>query len=93
MRLYGDSMLIKPTLRAYLIEHSQNGEWSGAEQNGIAVVTTHNGVEPAEPYLNHLGIKLNKTNKYTGVKNEDMGKTFHYGDSTESRDGISQSAE
>ena len=93
MRLYGEVMLIKSTLQAHLIEHSENGEWTGAEQNGIAVVTTQNGLEPAEPYLNHLGIKLNKTNKYTGVKNEDMGKTFHYGDSTESRDGISQSAE
>lgn len=93
MRLCGDSMLIKPTLRAYLIEHSQNGEWSGAEQDGIPVITTHQGVEPAEPYLNHLGIKLFKTTKYTGVKNEDMGKTFHRGDSTESRDGTSESAE
>ena len=93
MCLRGDNMLIKNTLKEYLIQHSLNGEWSGAEQNGVPVVTTHLGVEPAEPYLNHLGIKLAKTNKYKGIQNEDMGKTYHSGDSRESGDGTSESAE
>lgn len=86
-------MLIKPTLKEFLIAHSKDGVWTGSEENGVAVITTHLGVEPAEPYLNHLGIKLAKTNKYKGIQNEDLGKTFHRGDSTESGDGISKSAE
>lgn len=93
MRLRGDSMLIKQSLKNHLIEHSKDGVWTGAELNGIAVVTTQHGVEPAEPYLKHLGIKLSKTTKYTGVNNEDLGKTHHRGDNGISRDGVSQSAE
>jgi hypothetical protein len=93
MCLRGDNMLIKSTLKEYLIQHSKDGEWAGADLDGVPVITTHLGVEPAEPYLNQLDIKLAKSNKYKGIQNEDLGKTFHSGDTRESGDGVSESAE
>ena len=87
-------MRIKPTLEAYLIEHSKTGTWTGAEHNGVAVVTTHEGVVPAEPFLTHLGIKLTKSNKYTErVEDAGMGETQSGGDTSDTGDGISQSQE
>jgi hypothetical protein len=94
MCLCGDNMLIKNTLKEYLIQHSKDGEWSGADLNGVPVITTHLGVEPAEPYLNQLGIKLAKSNKYTvREENAGMGEIKSSGDTGDTGNGISQSKE
>ena len=86
-------MLIKPTLKAYLVAHSQNGNWTGATLDGKPVIETHNGVEMAEPYLNHLGIQINKSNKYVGIKNEDMERSQSTGHIAVAGDGDGQSTE
>ena len=87
-------MKIKPTLEAYLIEHSKTGKWTGSELAGVPVVTTHEGVTPAEPFLAQLGIKLTKSNKYTErVEDAGMGETKSTGDTGDTGNGISQSQE
>lgn len=85
---------MKNTLKAYLIEKSKTGEWTGRTENGKPVVITHEGTVSAEPFLKQLGIKLNKSNKYTErVEYAGMGETQSTRDTGDTRDGISQSQE
>jgi hypothetical protein len=87
-------MLIKPSLKQHLIDHSTYGIWSGETKNGIPMITTHLGVVPAEPYLLQLGIVLKQTNKYKGIeKHEDMGQPQSTGHSAVTGDGDGESAE
>lgn len=86
-------MNIKPSLVEHLKSHSQGGTWTGATHNGQPVITVNDKTVPAEPYLAQLGIKITDSNKYRGIKNEDLGQPQHSRDSAELGDGTSKSAE
>lgn len=85
---------MKQTLIDHIHHHSATGVWTGATENGVAVISYQGRVQPVEPFLKQLGIKLADSNKYTERKeNAGMGKTQSGGDTSDTRDGISQSKE
>lgn len=82
---------MKQSFKNYIIEHSADGVWTGATEGGVPVVRYKGKRQPAEPFLAELGIKLNKTNKYT-VREEDagMGESYSGGDTPDTGDGVSE---
>ena len=93
MFFYGAHMNIKPSLAEHLKSHSVGGTWTGAKHRGEPVITVNDVTVSAVPYLSQLGIKLHNSNKYRGIENEDLGQSQPAGNSAESGNGISQSAE
>ena len=85
---------MKKTLIDFLKAHSKDGVWTGATENGVPVVRYEGKSQPAQPFLDRLGIKLGKTNKYTErVENAGMGEPQSGGDTSDTRDGTSQGQE
>ena len=63
-------------------------------ENNIPVITYLGNVTPVEPFLEQLGIKLAKSNKYTvREENAGMGEIKSSGDTGDTGNGISQSKE
>lgn len=85
---------MKDSFKKFLIEHSQDGVWTGGIVDGVAVITFNGEIKPVEPFLKQLGIKLTKTNKYTErVEDAGMGESKSTGDTGDAGDGTSQSQE
>ena len=85
---------MKPTLKEFIIKHSADGVWTGATEHGVPVVRHCGRNQPVQPFLDQLGIKLKKTNKYT-VREEHagMGKSHSGGDTPDTGNGVSQEQE
>lgn len=85
---------MKKTFRDYIIAHSKTGVWTGPFEQNVPVIQYQGKLQSVEPFLKQLGIKLADSNKYTERKeNAGMGKTQSGGDTSDVRDGISQSKE
>lgn len=90
---------MKETLKQYLIANSKGGIWTGSTEHGVPIVRSSGKIQSAIPFLDQLGIKLKKSNKYniveeiTDVDYAGMGTTQSGGDTSDTRDGISQEQE
>lgn len=78
----------------FIHQHSATGVWTGASVDGVGVVKYQGQVQPVEPFLKQLGIKLTKTTKYT-VRQDDagMGESHAGGNTSDAGDGVSQEQE
>lgn len=82
---------MKQSLKDHIHHHSATGVWTGATENGVAVISYQGRVQPVEPFLKQLGIKLAKTTKYTESKeNAGMGEPHAGGDTPDAGDGVSE---
>lgn len=82
---------MKQSLKDHIHHHSATGVWTGATENGVGVISYQGRVQPVEPFLKQLGIKLAKTNKYIERKDDaGMGESHVGGDTPDVGDGVSQ---
>lgn len=85
---------MKQTLKDYLIANSVDGIWTGSTDAGVPIIRYAGKIQSAQPFLDQLGIKLRKTNKYTErVEHAGMGESHSGGDTSDVGDGVSQEQE
>ena len=82
---------MKASLITYIKDHSKGGVWTGLEVDGVPSVRYQGKTQPVEPILKHMGIKLNKADKYK-VREEHagMGESQSGGDTSDTGNGISE---
>lgn len=82
---------MKPSLINYIKDHSKNGIWTGLEVDGVPSVRYQGTTQPVAPFLKHMGIKLNKADKYKErEEHAGMGESHAGGDTPDTGDGISE---
>ena len=85
---------MKKTLIEYLRAHSVDGVWTGATEDGVPVIRYESKTQPAQPFLDRLGLKLKKSTKYTErLEHAGMGEPQSGGDTPDTGNGVSQEQE
>lgn len=85
---------MKPTTIEYIKHHSATGHWTGPMVDGVPSIRYGGKVQPVEPFLKQMNIKLAKTNKYTErVEDAGMGKSHVGGDTPDVGSGVSEEQE
>jgi len=85
---------MKPTTVEYIKQHSATGQWTGPMVDGVPSFRYDGKVQPVEPFLKQMNIKLTKSNKYTErEENAGMGKSHVGGDTPDVGSGVSEEQE
>lgn len=85
---------MKPTTVEYIKHHSSTGVWTGPMVDGVASFRYDGKVQPVEPFLKQMNIKLAKTNKYKEREEyAGMGESHVGGDTPDVGSGVSEEQE